>query len=538
MTEYAHDADVLAEMQARIAELEASEAKLKQTQRALRESEAQYRMTIDAMDDLIHVVDHELKFILFNEALRKFASAAGIQDDLVGQELFAVFPFLSPQVREEYMYVLKSGRPLNTEESTEVEEHLTWTETHKIPIFDEEGKVCRIVTVIRDITERKQTEKALRRYAERLKSLHEIEQAILGASSSEAIVLAVLSHIRRLIPCQRAIMIEFSETGEAKVLAVEAARGIEIDVRVESRRGLFSMKALKAGRVQGVEDLAALPRRSTVQEMLYSKGIRSYLLVPLVDEEQLVGVLNLESYRPHAFTPDRINVAMSVAASLAIAIRQARLYEQTRQDAATKAALLLEVNHRVKNNLSAIIGLLYTARRHAEVEDQGAYKVTMDELIGRVRGLATVHNMLSACSWAPLPLSDLAAQIIHSALQTFHRARRLSVDVCPSPVYVTPDQAHHLALVINELATNTVKYALGERDTGQISLCITTQDDVVHCEFRDDGPGYPDDVLRLERLSIGFDMIRNIVRDNLRGDLALYNDAGAVTVITFKAGSN
>ena len=165
----------------------------------------------------------------------------------------------------------------------------------------------------------------------------------------------------------------------------------------------------------------------------------------------------------------------------------------------------------------------------------------MDDLIGRVRGLSIVHSMLSASKWAPLPLSDLATKVIYASLKALPRGKRVSVDVTPSPVRVTSDQAHNLALVINELATNTVKYALRECDSAQITFQISLDDDpiqavpMVRCEFRDDGPGYPEDALRLERHNVGFDLIQNIVRGSLHGELSLYNDRGAVVVIRFKA---
>jgi two-component sensor histidine kinase len=100
---------------------------------------------------------------------------------------------------------------------------------------------------------------------------------------------------------------------------------------------------------------------------------------------------------------------------------------------------------------------------------------------------------------------------------------------------VTSDQAHNLALVVNELATNTVKYALQERDTGHITVRIALEDDTVLFEFRDDGPGYPEEVLQLERPTVGLDLIQKIVYRGLRGELSLHNDHGAVAVIQFKA---
>jgi len=126
-------------------------------------------------------------------------------------------------------------------------------------------------------------------------------------------------------------------------------------------------------------------------------------------------------------------------------------------------------------------------------------------------------------------------QIIRSSLQTLPRDKRVSVDVTPSPIRVTPDQAHNMALVINELATNTVKYGLPEHGIAHIAVRIGRDGDKVLFEFRNDGPGYPEEVLQLERYSVGFDLIQNIVHKSLCGDLSLYNNHGAVVVIRFKA---
>jgi two-component sensor histidine kinase len=50
---------------------------------------------------------------------------------------------------------------------------------------------------------------------------------------------------------------------------------------------------------------------------------------------------------------------------------------------------------------------------------------------------------------------------------------------------------------------------------------------------RDDGLGYREQVLRLERLGVGLDLVQNLVRSSLGGELSLHNDGGAVTVIRF-----
>ena len=237
--------------------------------------------------------------------------------------------------------------------------------------------------------------------------------------------------------------------------------------------------------------------------------------------------------QPGRFDESHQTLLESLASTAAIAIQNAQLYEQARHDAETKLALFHEVNHRVKNNLTAIIGLLYAERRHTSLEGR-TYQDIINTLINRVQGLATVHELLSATEWRPLSLSDLASQIIHAALHILSSTQRVSVDVQPSPIEVSPEQANHLALIINELATNSMKYAFTGRDNAKITVRIKQQKKLVNLIFRDNGPGFPEDVLQLERHNVGLYLMQTLVQSGLQGELSFYNDDGAVTVIRFK----
>jgi two-component sensor histidine kinase len=257
--------------------------------------------------------------------------------------------------------------------------------------------------------------------------------------------------------------------------------------------------------------------------------------VPIRWGQEFLGVLNVNAGPPHTFSPADADLLSLFATQAAIAIRNAQLYEQTRQDAETRAALLREVNHRVKNNLTAIIGLLYAEQGRDEAREHPLYQSIMRELINRVQGLAAVHSMLSASEWSPLRLSDLAMEISRAALKTVPRDKEVRVDVALSPIRVTADQAHSLALVFNELATNTIRHAMVEGEARAIRVEIALDGDSIVCEFRDDGPGFPEAVLRGESHNVGLNLVHNVVRRNLHGDLTLGNDGGAVALIRFKA---
>ena len=126
----------------------------------LRKSEQQYRTTINSLGDSLHVVDRDLRIILMNQAVKKWLIEFNIKTDIVGSKISEAFPFLPSIIYEEYQQVFDTGIPLITTETTILPEIDVITETRKFPIFAE-GKVAQVITIIRDITERKKIEQKL-----------------------------------------------------------------------------------------------------------------------------------------------------------------------------------------------------------------------------------------------------------------------------------------------------------------------------------------------------------------------------------------
>ena len=103
----------------------------------------------------------------------------------------------------------------------------------------------------REMAERIRAEQASQRQAERLQILHEIGQSILAAQSPGAIALAAIGRIRQLIPCQRAIALAITRTGQVETLAVESNGTINMDADTNIYRELFETRPMSMGLVQG-----------------------------------------------------------------------------------------------------------------------------------------------------------------------------------------------------------------------------------------------------------------------------------------------
>ena len=161
---------------------------LKVLEENLRASDLLYHTTIDAMVDLVHVIDRSYTILLCNRGLDTWMPPYLLNShDVTGKDLFSVFPFLGPDVREEYDEVFSSGEVMVTEESNNFGTDTIYTETRKIPVLID-GTVEKVVTIVRNITKKKQTDGALldlnRRLEEEVKvRTRELEDTILELDS-------------------------------------------------------------------------------------------------------------------------------------------------------------------------------------------------------------------------------------------------------------------------------------------------------------------------------------------------------------------
>ncbi len=142
----------------------------KQVKESLRERDEQNRRILDSMADPMHLVDTDLRILLFNKAFRDLAGDLGLDANAVGRKVLDVFPFLPEKVNDEYRHVFETGEALTSVETTVLQGRELVTETRKIPVF-QKGSVAEILTVVHDMTVRKHAEQALRESEEKYRTI-------------------------------------------------------------------------------------------------------------------------------------------------------------------------------------------------------------------------------------------------------------------------------------------------------------------------------------------------------------------------------
>ncbi|MBD3197225.1 MAG: PAS domain S-box protein [Candidatus Lokiarchaeota archaeon] len=136
------------------------------------DSESNYRRILDYLADPINVLDQNLKYVYFNEPLKKWIKNLGYKADLIGKKITDVFGFLPKEMKQEYEKVFRTGETLITEDYLTIDNQEVYTETRKIPII-ENNEVTNIITVVRDFTERKKILEKLKESEEKYRHLFE-----------------------------------------------------------------------------------------------------------------------------------------------------------------------------------------------------------------------------------------------------------------------------------------------------------------------------------------------------------------------------
>ncbi len=153
----------------------------KKVELGLRTSEERYRTTVDSLSSGVHIIDRDYNILLMNKIFREWTKRLGLEEAMVGNNLFDVYSFLSEKIREEYQQVFETREMLITEERTVLGGEEIFTETRKIPIL-EDGGIVRVVTVIHDVSEKKRGELELRNAYLELKKSKQFVDTLLNTS--------------------------------------------------------------------------------------------------------------------------------------------------------------------------------------------------------------------------------------------------------------------------------------------------------------------------------------------------------------------
>jgi len=395
-----------------------------------------------------------------------------------------------------------------------------------------------------------------RRRAEELGLLLEVGRSLVATLELEQVLEAGVRNLARIVDAPGAYLLLPDASGAR--LVIRAASGgppgmVGRSVPLEPGDSVASWVFLRRTPLV-IEDGLADPR--VHGELQAATGGRAYLGVPLVVRDRAVGVsIVVDTRGPRLFTPAQVDRAATMATQLAVALENARLYEDLRRSYAELARaqdqlvrqerlaalgeLAAVVAHEVRNPLGAIFNSLGRLRRL--VRPAGDAKMLFD-IVGEEadRLNRIVGELLDFAKPSPLtvraePLERVLDEAVSAALEQTGGRIALARDV-PDGLPLIPMDARLMRQALLNVALNAVQ-AMPER--GTLSVNARVVGDAAVVELGDTGPGIPHEIrhrifepfftTKATGTGLGLAVVKRIIDDH-RGRVEVRGPASGGTV--------
>ena len=226
-------------------------------------------------------------------------------------------------------------------------------------------------------------------------------------------------------------------------------------------------------------------QRFRTPELLQQIGIKRAMNVILQGDGRPFGVLEVDSRLENEFVEKDLAFLQGAANILGMAIERERQERRLKGALERQEFLLKEMHHRVKNSLSIVSSMLNMQARDVMSPDLTRH---LNDAAYRVRAVARAHDKLflgteldtvDVGAYIKSICEDLDASIAHCDLDA----------ELEKGTSMTIDQAISIALVVNELIANAVKYAYKEGERGKIWIKALRDGNVYRISVRDIGVG-------------------------------------------------
>jgi len=469
----------------------------KRAEEALKESEERYRTIFENVQDIFFQTDIKGKIIEVSPSAEKFFKISS--KELIGKNVDMIYSNLED--RKKLLKVLQEKGEVSDYEIRlkDSENRLLYVSANVHFIYDSKNHPIGIEGAFRDITERKKAEEALNLSQIRLSNAMDLANlanweldpykqmfifndkfyTMLGTTAEDegGYHMPIEYYIKEYVHPEDA---QFIAEGMKKSLAIrEPTFGTEFEHRIIRRDGEIRYVAIRIKVIPATENQIAHVY-GTVQDITKRKIAEEKLKESLEEKEMLVK----------------------------------------------------EIHHRVKNNLMVISSLLNLQSQY--IKDKRVLDI-FRESQNRAKSMALIHERLyRSTDLKKIDFGDyihtLATDLFHTYVPDSSRVK-LKMDV--ENVMVDINTTVPLGLIVNELVTNSMKYAFPEGKEGEINIEFHKHEDEFILTVSDNGVGFPEDLDYKNTDSLGLQLVNNLV-GQIDGEIMLDRSQGTKFKIIFK----
>ncbi len=461
-----------------------------------------HALTFASLAESVIITDLEGRIVDANPATERMFGYT--RDELLGQRANL---WHHPEEKERLSQEILTGLEQDGRWSGEIrfvrkDGRTGWAEIVVVPLLDDEGRRIASIGVSRDITERKEARMALEAQKRLFENLVAVARATATYPTLKATLRNALDVAVQITGAQRSSL--FLLDKDRRVTASILARGQADEAQAKSLVGTVMDKGL-AGWIAEYQQSALISdtrlddRWLTLPDQPYEA--RSVLGVPIRAGGVLLGILTLMHAEVGHFTEEHLHLMEAAADQMALALRNAQMFEEQyrlaaelaeARDAAeaasrAKGMFLANMSHELRTPLNAIIG--YGELLAEEIEEAGLPDLVEDarrigragrqllELINDVLDFSKIEAGKMSLYLETFPIAPLVQQVVDTAKPLVERnANRVKVQIAPDLPMMRADQTKVRQILLN-LLSNAAKFT----ENGEINLHVTRHDDGQVC---------------------------------------------------------
>ncbi len=283
----------------------------------------------------------------------------------------------------------------------------------------------------------------------------------------------------------------------------------------------------KVGVMGSIHDLSfgRIPRRlgGLIEKLI---GMGWFRGVSMLTGGELYGALGLIG--PAEGVPPEPDELLAFAEITASALKRKAAEQKIRHLLAEKDLLLHEVHHRIKNNMSTVIGLLDL---QSESVGNEAASCALREAKSRLQSMGTLYEKLyRSDNLREMPLDEYVPDLAAEIVGMFPNGGSVVVESRIENFRLPVKTVSVLGIILNEVFTNAMKYAFRDRDRGRIFVTARRKNGRAILEVRDDGAGLPDDLDPVTSAGFGLRLVR-ILTEQLGGRVRFERRGGTAVIL-------
>lgn len=266
---------------------------------------------------------------------------------------------------------------------------------------------------------------------------------------------------------------------------------------------------------------------------LKPNNIQSLMDIPVRIEGEMIGVIcfeNVGAPREWTLMEQKFGLVAAQMLSLTIESHNKQLAKHDLETALQEKTILLqEVNHRVKNNL-AIVGSLMNLQSEKSKDDY--HKQLFIECRNRLDSISKVHELIyKSKNYTSIDFKDYLNLIIDHITSSYKSFDHIEIVKEINEVQINISAAIPLALIVNELISNSYKHAFKSKKEGEIVIKLNEKNGQVLLTISDNGQGF--DKNAISKTSIGMDILNGLI-SQIDGTCDLEsNEKGTIYKISF-----